>query len=225
MPKLATPKSAGGQQPAATGETLPQGSPGYIPGHAPRSHGEEKNAARSAALPATGAQPVKNPLVYPYCTVGKLFFEDGNGNPFSGSAAMINRHILLTAGHNIWNLDAGQQYFHWFFYPSYMRKGDDPAFRFRCSSSAWKTGFTQHKNRAYDYGMLWIDADAGKLLGWLGLAWNQSKTDRTWNAVGYPDKPAPPFNGKAMEEASGTYVPSSTAGMFGLTNNKHARRQ
>jgi V8-like Glu-specific endopeptidase len=219
MPKLPKPKPGGGQRPATAGEALPKGPPGHTPGQAPHSLGEEKNAAPTLAPPATNAQPVKNPLAFPYCTIGKLFYEDGNGNPFSGSAALIHRHILLTAGHNVWNLGAGQQYFQWDFFPSYMRDGHDPAFRFKCSWCAWKTGYTQKKDLAYDYAMLWIDADVGKLLGWLGLAWNQSKTDRTWNAVGYPGKPDPPFNGKTMEEAFGTYVPSSTAGMVGLTNN------
>jgi hypothetical protein len=57
-----------------------------------------------------------------------------------------------------------------------------------------------------------------KLIGWLGIAWGQSN-NRTWNAVGYPGKPNPPFPGNIMYELVGQYAPSSTSGVIGLTND------
>ena len=67
--------------------------------------------------------------------------------------------------------------------------------------------------------MVWIDAGPGNQLGWLGTLWNAPTSNRTWNAVGYPALPNPPFNGNTMDGTNGQYTGSSVSGVIGLTND------
>jgi V8-like Glu-specific endopeptidase len=198
----------------ATAEAVkPEGKAGSeSPGH-PKEH---KGESRQAEPHAKGGNAVANPLAYPYTTCGKLFFTQGGSN-FTGSAAVVAPNVLLTAGHCVysggWSSNVA-------FYPSYpKRAASDPYYRFNYSYEAAWTGWTQNGNRAYDYGLIWINNDPGHKVGWLGLLWNASTSGRTWDAVGYPGTPNPPFNGNVMDEAVGTVASSSTSGTIGLTND------
>jgi hypothetical protein len=205
------PKPGEGGQPATKGEAPPNGPSG----HTPPSHGEEENPARHPEPRGTGGQPVPQPRNYPFCTVGKLFFSR-NGRDLVGSAALISTNILLTAGHivyhNAWSVNPA-------FYPSYP----DPGYMFAPSWQACWNAWYRDSNLAYDYGMMWIDSAPGKTIGWLGVAWGLSKEGRTWNEVGYPFSPNPPFNGKTMESVVGQFVKSDVLGTIGLTNDNMGR--
>jgi hypothetical protein len=67
--------------------------------------------------------------------------------------------------------------------------------------------------------MIWVDNNPGDSVGWLGLLWNANTAGRSWNAVGYPATPHPPFDGNTMDEARGTFMTSATAGTIGLSND------
>jgi hypothetical protein len=207
-----TPKPGGVGRPAMKGKTLPKGPSG----HTPPSHGDEKNLAPHLEPRGTGGQAVPQPLDYPFRTVGKLFFTR-NGRDLVGSAALISKNILLTAGHIVyhggWSVNPA-------FYPSYGKRAtNDPAYNFKPSWQACKMAWYQDSNYAYDYGMLWIDGAPGNLIGWLGVAWNMSNENRTWNEVGYPFSPNPPFDGKTMDAVLGQFAPSDVNGTIGLTND------
>lgn len=213
MPKV--PKGA-----AAGEEVKPAGKPGSeAPGHPKSDHNGETMAKQDAgqAQPQTkGGGAVANPLAYPYTTCGKLFFTQGGSN-FSGSASVVAPNVLLTAGHCVFN---GGWSTNVAFFPSYpKRAATDPNRTFSYSYEAAWTAWSQHSNRAYDYGFIWIDNDPGHKLGWLGLLWNAATSGRTWDAVGYPATPSPPFNGNVMDEALGMVASSSTSGTIGLTND------
>ena len=206
------PKAGPGERPAGRAEALPKGPPG----HTPHSPGNEKDAEPSLKPRGVGGQPVAQPLNYPYRTVGKLFFTQ-NGSGFAGSAAMISPNILLTAGHCVYS---GGWSTNVVFYPSYGKRGaSDPAYKFGYSYEACWTAWSQNGNRAFDYGMIWINAAPGNQIGWLGTLWNAPTANRTWDAVGYPATPNPPFNGNTMDEALGQFASSSTSGVIGLTND------
>jgi V8-like Glu-specific endopeptidase len=179
--------------------------PGFPPGHHERAE---------AAL--VGGKPVGNPLAYPYSTCGKLFFTQGGKN-YSGSAAVVAPNVLLTAGHCVysggWSTNVA-------FYPSYpKRTSSDPAYKFSYSYLAAWTAWTSNGNRAFDYGMIWINNAPGNKVGWLGLLWNASTAGRIWDAVGYPATPNPPFSGNTMDEAIGTSAPGTVSGTIGLNND------
>ena len=131
---------------------------------------------------------------------------------------MVAPNILLTAGHGafeggVWSQNVT-------FFPSYPSRGSsDPAYRFSYSYIAAWTAWTQNGNRAYDYGMVWVDNAPGQILGWLGVLWNANTSGRSWDAVGYPATPNPPFSGDAMDEAIGTFASSTVSGVIGLNND------
>jgi len=185
-------------------------------GHTLGEHGHEKAPATHSEPRGTGGQAVPNPLVYPYRTVGKLFFTQG-GSGWAGSAALIAPNILLTAGHCVfanggWSSNVA-------FFPSYpKRTASDPSYKYNYSYLACWTAWSQNGNRAYDYGMVWIDAAPGSHLGWLGTLWN-APANLTCEAIGYPATPNPPFNGNTMDHCVGQTVSSSTAGVVGLNND------
>jgi V8-like Glu-specific endopeptidase len=206
LPKVPAGTAPAATEPAKRGET----------GHTQHGPGEEKNPDTHVEPRGTGGQAVAAPLNYPYRTVGKLFFTQG-GSGFSGSAAMITPNILLTAGHCVydggWSTNVA-------FYPSYgKRASNDRAYKFNYNYVAAWTAWTQHGNRAFDYGMVWFDSAPGNIIGWLGTLWNAPTGGRTWDAVGYPATPNPPFNGNVMDECLGQVASSSTAGTIGLTND------
>jgi V8-like Glu-specific endopeptidase len=210
LPKEEVHEGLTAELPSADGETGtrdPHGS----------SQDEEEEGQDDKLSLNTGGNPVGNPLAYPYSACGILFFTQG-GNNYAGSAAVITPNMLLTAGHCVfgdgaWSTNVA-------FYPSYpARATTDPAYMFSYSYVAAWSAWSSDRNRAYDYGMVWIDNSPGQTLGWLGLLWNADTSGRTWNAVGYPATPNPPFDGNTMNEAAGTVESSATAGTIGLNND------
>lgn len=180
-------------------------------GHTQAAHGKEAAPGEhdKGAVPA--------PLTYPYRTCGKLFFTQ-KGSDYAGSASLVAPHLLLTAGHCVF--DGGAWSTNVAFYPSYpSRASSDANYRFTYNYVAAWTAWTQHGDRAYDYGMVWLNAAPGNSLGWLGMLWNASTNGRTWEAVGYPATPSPPYNGQVMDNAVGTFQSSSTSGTIGLTHD------
>ena len=211
IPMPATPK----QEDHVAEVPQPQGEPG----HTPHGQGAAKEPKPPVGPRGTGGQAVPTPLVYPYRTCGRLFGTlPAGGGGFSGSASLISPNVLLTAGHCVfynggWNGNLA-------FYPSYpVRPSTDPEYKFNYSYLACWTAWSQKSNFAYDYGMIWIDSGPGNQLGWLGTLWNASTANRTWDAIGYPAEPNPPFNGNAMDQAAGQYGGSDVSGTFILTND------
>jgi V8-like Glu-specific endopeptidase len=186
------------------------GEPGNTPPSKPQREGE-----RAVVQAAPGGNPVANPKQYPYSTCGKLFFNQGNQG-YSGSAAVISRNVILTAGHCVHQGPGGAWSTNVAFYPSYPLL---PAVHFNYKSLAAWTAWTSSGNRAFDYGMIWINENPGDTVGWLGLLWNAATSGRNWDAVGYPATPNPPFDGNRMDEARGTISASATAGTIGLGND------
>ena len=220
MPKLVAPPGAsGGEQPAMTGEPLPAGQSGLVPGQPPPGYREEPSLAPQVEpddaweYGPAGARVVPHPLNYPWSAVGKLTFIQ-NGLEGSGSAALIRPNILLTAGHCIYDRDNGGPSTSASFFPAWgWRKPDDPAYKFDCSWFRWWNAWAWSKNQSYDYALAWIDtAPGGKtpgdLIGWLGYAWGQSWEDRAWTAVGYP-APSERDSANIMYAATGRYAPGS----------------
>ena len=198
------------------------GQAGHVPPSSPpeqENHESVGTGDEESELPdlSSGGNPVPQPLTYPYTTCGKLYFSQG-GQDYTASASVVAPNILLTAGHCVFGGGAWSQ--NVAFYPSYPSRGSsDPAYAFFYSYIAAWTAWTQNGDRAYDYGMVWIDNAPGQILGWLGMLWNADTSGRSWDAVGYPATPNPPFTGGAMDEAVGTVASSTIAGVIGLNND------
>lgn len=202
------PKPGSGERKAEAAEEV------IAPRHTPSGKPDaEREGVRPEA--AAGGTRVADPKKYPYSTCGKLFFRQGSQD-LAGSASVVSRNVILTAGHCVHQGSGGSWSTNVVFYPSYPLA---PALHFSYNFLAAFTAWTKDGNRAFDYGMIWVDNNPGGAVGWLGLLWNASTSGRIWDAVGYPATPNPPFDGNHMDEARGTFVSSATAGMIGLNND------
>ena len=219
-PRVLDPRAAGGGE-AGPASGAGQGGTALGGGRTRRRAGPypfrtaPRRARDRGARAERGGNPVANPRAYPYSTCGKLFFTQGGGG-FAGSAAVVSKNVILTAGHCVHQGPGGSWSTNVVFYPSYPLA---PATSFSYHTLAAWTAWTANGNRAFDYGMIWVDNNPGDAVGWLGLLWNASTSGRVWNAVGYPATPSPPFNGNTMDEAQGMFAASATAGTIGLTND------
>ncbi len=149
--------------------------------------------------------------VYPYVTVGKVFFKQ-NGGSWVASAASIGNYAIWTAGHVVHagdNKTTG-----WsdkmVFVPAY-RDGAAPYGQWAVAWLATKTDWYQKGNPNGLFadmggGVLYPNSAGQKIsavVGWLGFAWNWSKFQH-WHAVGYPA--GAPFTGGRMVDTQASYA-------------------
>lgn len=103
--------------------------------------------------------PVSADLIYPYSTVGRLFFTIPNQGDFVCSASVLRPRVILTAGHCVHsgtNCTANGFYTHFKFVPAF-RDGTAPYkswnWSYVATTAAWANGGGTVPNAA-DYGML-----------------------------------------------------------------------
>lgn len=211
LPKLPMPKAGGDEQPATTGEALPKGPPGHIPGQPPPGWREETKLAsylepRGDTGAAQGALEVSNPLDYPFSAVGKLFYTFRNGHEGQGTASLITPNVALTAAHCIYDKYQGGAATNVEFYPGFNKREEgDPLYSFKCSHLVWKPAWQLSENFAYDYAMVWIDGDTKKL-GSIPIVCDQ-QLGRVWTAVGYPAMRGGVLGGLIMYASTGGHLP------------------
>jgi hypothetical protein len=140
------------------------------------------------------AAPYSADRAYPYRTVGRLFFTAG-GKPMFCSASVIQRRIVVTAGHCVHSGTSSGYFSNWMFVPAY-RDGSAPlltwTWRAALVTDTWATSGGTVPGTA-DYAMIefadqpvggWLRA-LGNVTGWLGwqtlsLEWNHT------SKLGYP---------------------------------------
>jgi V8-like Glu-specific endopeptidase len=147
---------------------------------------------------------------YPYCTIGKIFFNQG-GRSWVGSAAAIGRNGIWTAGHCVHS--GNGQSSGWssnlVFVPAY-RDGAAPLGQFTMRQLFCRTSWYQNGipgGLFEDMGAAIMNPLNGRMLsqvvGWLGFAWNFPR-NQVWTSLGYPA--APPFNGLRMWQCTAPYA-------------------
>jgi V8-like Glu-specific endopeptidase len=143
----------------------------------------------------TGANaPLSADRSYPYITVGALFFSIGR-DTYICSASVIQRRILVTAGHCVHSGDSSGFYSNWVFVPAF-RDGTAPLqvwnWRAVAVTNTWATGGGEVPNAA-DYAMIELDDQTiggstralGEVTGWLG--WQTLSLSRNHTSkLGYP---------------------------------------
>lgn len=157
---------------------------------------------------------------YPYCTIGKIFFNQGGGR-YQASAASIGNNGIWTAGHCVHsgNGQASGWSSNLVFIPAY-KDGNAPFGQFTARQLFCRTNWYLHGNPGglfEDMGGAILNPLNGRklsqVIGWLGFAWNFPR-NQVWTSLGYPA--APPFNGNRMWQDTAAYandgsVPGSPA--------------
>ena len=136
---------------------------------------------------------------YPYSAVGKLFFEDDSGGRFSCSGAMIDKRLLITAAHCMWDHEEDRYYSNFRFFPAYdgTRHFLTPFCQFAVDEGLvpWEYRADDSVVNEYDFGILQLrdrgncrqfgEASAGELTGWLGWA-SHHLIGNNITQLGYP---------------------------------------
>ena len=155
--------------------------------------------------PYTRLQNFGDYIIYPYRTVGKLFFSDGVSN-FVCSASSIGNNAVWTAGHCV-NTGGGAGppssfYQNFMYIPGYK---DGQPLKPALVWDSWFTVFTtsgwaNDGNLAFDHGGIvfnptTVGGHKVSKAGTWGFGANLPD-DQHWTQLGYPA--APPFNGNRM---------------------------
>jgi len=138
-------------------------------------------------------------LSYPYNVVGKIFFENpADGKPYICSGSVINRRLILTAGHCVHEGSGGVKGYHTniIFVPAY-NKGSAPygvwTYSWVITTRSWATGGGSVPNAA-DLAIIEVRDNndkagrpyaIGDAVGWLGYRTN-GLVDNHTKKIGYP---------------------------------------
>jgi len=212
----------------------PSGTPMIIPGSPPEveqeiiTRSEETLTSSQATLtgynyppPFARYQNFDSYQVYPYSTVGALFFKQG-GVPYFCSAASIGNSGIWTAGHCIHKgdgeldsggnvIDPGTWSTEVVFAPAYQN-GIAP-FGVWSAYELWITPewFTSEDLR-YDMGGVILNLNGGftlsQIVGALGFAYNMDHSLH-WMNIAYPS--AQPFNGTTQQICAGSFAYADTS--------------
>jgi len=151
-------------------------------------------------------------LIYPYVTVGKVFFTL-QGQNFVCSAAVAGPHLVLTARHCIFNYvdpSGGQFATNVMFFPGWL-DGPNLTLNGAWPARSLATWVANTPGLRYDIGFIQTSDDVGTgcggsdglpietYTGFLGTTWGGSYASRQWNEFGYPA--AAPYNGNRLIEA------------------------
>lgn len=188
---------ASAQAPSAQAESARQQDGQQVTPTAAGSFGAYYTSSRVFPMFTGAAAAYSADRAYPYRTVGTLFFSI-NGAPYLCSASVIQRRVVVTAGHCVHsgNLATGF-YSDFVFVPAY-RDGAAPFrawnWRFVTTTYTWATGNGEVPNAA-DYAMIEFDdqpihnhgpaVKLGHVTGWLGWQTNSLLTNHT-SKLGYP---------------------------------------
>jgi len=154
--------------------------------------------------------------VFPYSTVGVLFFSQG-GQDYRCSAAVVGKNALWTAGHCVHDGINGQD--GWsenvVFVPAY-KDGDEPYGSWSYFDLVTRMAWYESGDLRYDIGGVILnpndsDQSIDDVVGRLGFAFNLDPIQH-WFNFGYPTDI--PFDGKTMQICAGSFARNATNTTF-----------
>jgi V8-like Glu-specific endopeptidase len=193
--------------PTATTDELPDAERSIVGGGAQARGGTDPSEKPAWMFDDPDTSRIANPQVFPYKTVGKLFFTM-DGRDCCGSASVVHRCGILTAAHCL--LFSGKPASKILFVPAYQN-GKEPFGSWAIEKSYWPTSWQNTPAPAWDVGFCTVKTDANKkgvgdVVGWLGVAWGS--VAEIWNDMGYPAQKIPkfPFDGQEPWQSLGRRV-------------------
>jgi len=139
----------------------------------------------------THSSKVNNPQLYPFNCIGKLTFEDNDGNVWCGSAAVVHPNGILTAAHCVFDTEKNCYFKNIVFSLGHTETSNlglfeviDVAFPAKYKNST--AGFVE-----FDFAFCRMKSDNknGKPVGangYLTALINQDFSGKIWTAIGYP---------------------------------------
>lgn len=177
-----------------TGSAL--SSPGYCPDCA-----ETSDAPIAPAIKVGASCPISSYNnsfdtdynSYPQRTMGKILFSAPSGELGSCSGALIEKRLILTAGHCV--SENGDWMTSVVFKPGYL-DGNIP---FGTGHAEWMTTpgewlYLELPTR--DVAIVRLSESMGEQLGWLGFLANAGRSGTSWQQYGYPAEA--PFDGSKL---------------------------
>ena len=203
----------------------PQGEPAFLSGSPPAAaqqkitvQQEPQSVTQAAAsgynypAPFARYQNFDSYQVYPYSTVGVLFFKQ-YGVDYRCSAAAVGNNAIWTAGHCIhkgdnkttgWSTNV-------VFVPAY-KNGSAPYGVWSKSDLKTKGSWFEFGDLRYDMGGVilnkWNNQTISDVVGSLGFAYNLDNSLH-WLNMGYPS--APPFDGKTQQICAASFAYNDTS--------------
>ena len=145
-------------------------------GGAPRPPREQRQV-----LGSDDRERVNDTTVFPFRAIGYL------GTGCSGT--LVGPRHVLTAGHCVYNTKTNKWYETVDFWPG-QNGEESPYGRIHWRRALSVSGWTRDHEPSYDYGMVILDEDIGRRVGWLGFGYKEPMPLYSINFVGYPgDKP------------------------------------
>eukprot|EP01023_Acetabularia_acetabulum_P034418 TRINITY_DN3232_c2_g1_i1.p1 TRINITY_DN3232_c2_g1~~TRINITY_DN3232_c2_g1_i1.p1 ORF type:complete len:376 (+),score=56.85 TRINITY_DN3232_c2_g1_i1:140-1267(+) len=129
-------------------------------------------------------QRVKNTELYPYRTIGRLFFKC-NGKGQACTATLIGPRAILTAAHCIYSRSIASTCDGFEFSPG--QQADFKPFETAKATRMFYPASYAVGNTENDYGVLILDSDIGKEAGWMGFGYQCSNTVQDLETAGYPN--------------------------------------
>jgi len=152
-----------------------------------------QEAMKVIVHPTDQRQQVGNLTDYPWRCIASLRITANDGSSWIGTGWLVNRRVLLTAGHCVYMADQGGWVKQIEVIPG--RNADNFPYG-SCIATAFRSvqGWTTDRNRDYDYGAILLPDNCayGDQLGWFGYQVRDDDNLKTLtiNISGYPgDKP------------------------------------
>ena len=178
----------------------------------PEQAGEIEPLGYSYPPPFSRYNNFANYKLFPYRTIGKVYFTSGGTNYVCSGAVAVGRAVW-TAGHCVHSGGPGGAWHtNWVFKPAY-RAGSAPYGTWSAFNLASLAGWTGSSNPCYDIGMAAVSDKGGVniacTVGFLGFMANASRVQH-WHNFGYPA--AAPFSGKWMTVCAGSHSKDDNPG-------------
>lgn len=165
-------------------------------------------AFRVAEPGRPGTARVDDLKAYPFAVVGKLFMRFPNGALSVGSAWVIGRRAILTAGHCLYDAGGGGWASSVLFQPQYA--DGTSAGKWAVSRPAALREWVSRGDLRFDLACGVLNKVVGDVTGVAGYVANNATPPGTLTAVGYPAEPTRrhQFDGEKMWRAVGEFDPT-----------------
>jgi len=160
----------------------------------PESLWEPELAPRSGLTPLnrrfTSLMAANQITTYPRRAMVKVLFS-GRGGNYSCSGTLIDRNLVITAGHCVYDYDNREMFSDFVIIPAYdyYAANSEPFGRSGATRAMWWLDYSRYADYSYDIGLIKLRTPLGDYTGWLGYGYHPScnfLTNNTFHNYSYP---------------------------------------